>query len=151
MTGAFTTTLAYDSANPSISISGIDIEFSGEPLDGDTFQIVASGVSGDNRNALNMAALQQEKLLLGGSLSTMDFYGNLVSEVASQTRQSGLNLEAEAALLEQSQVSQAAVSGVNLDEEAARLVQLQQAYQAAAQMITVADELFQSLIVAISR
>jgi flagellar hook-associated protein 1 len=151
VTGAFTTTLAYDSANPSISISGIDIEFSGEPLDGDTFQIVASGVSGDNRNALNMAALQQEKLLLGGSLSTMDFYGNLVSEVASQTRQSGLNLEAEAALLEQSQVSQAAVSGVNLDEEAARLVQLQQAYQAAAQMITVADELFQSLIVAISR
>ena len=40
----------------------------------------------------------------------------------------------------------AAVSGVNLDEEMARMVQLQQAYSAAARLITVTDELFDELL-----
>jgi flagellar hook-associated protein 1 FlgK len=43
------------------------------------------------------------------------------------------------------------VSGVNLDEEAANLVRLQQAYQAAAQVVRVADTLFDTLIGAIGR
>jgi flagellar hook-associated protein 1 FlgK len=40
------------------------------------------------------------------------------------------------------------VSGVNLDEEAANLIKFQQAYQAAAQMISVASTLFDSLLAA---
>jgi flagellar hook-associated protein 1 FlgK len=43
------------------------------------------------------------------------------------------------------------VSGVNLDEEAANLLRYQQAYQAAAQMIQVANTLFQTLLNATSR
>jgi flagellar hook-associated protein 1 FlgK len=43
------------------------------------------------------------------------------------------------------------VSGVNLDEEAANLVRLQQAYQAAAQVVRVADSLFDTLLGAIGR
>jgi len=46
---------------------------------------------------------------------------------------------------------QDSVSGVNLDEEAANLLKYQQAYQAAAQMIRVADTLFQSLLSATQR
>ena len=38
------------------------------------------------------------------------------------------------------------VSGVNLDEEAANLVRYQQAYMAIAQMIRVADTMFQSVL-----
>jgi flagellar hook-associated protein 1 FlgK len=38
------------------------------------------------------------------------------------------------------------LSGVNLDEEAANLVRYQQAYQAAAKVISVANSLFQSLL-----
>jgi flagellar hook-associated protein 1 FlgK len=38
------------------------------------------------------------------------------------------------------------VAGVNLDEEAANLVRYQQAYMAAAQMIRVADTIFQSVL-----
>jgi len=38
------------------------------------------------------------------------------------------------------------VSGVNLDEEAAQLLRYQQAYQAAAQLIRVANEMFNTLI-----
>ena len=38
------------------------------------------------------------------------------------------------------------VSGVDLDEEAANLVRFQQAYQASARIIGVADDLFNSLL-----
>ena len=43
-----------------------------------------------------------------------------------------------------------AVSGVNLDEEAANLLKFQQAYEAAAQLMRVSDELFSSLLRAVS-
>jgi flagellar hook-associated protein 1 FlgK len=41
------------------------------------------------------------------------------------------------------------VAGVNLDEEAANMVRFQQAYMAAAQMIRVADTIFQSVLEAV--
>jgi flagellar hook-associated protein 1 FlgK len=41
--------------------------------------------------------------------------------------------------------------GVNLDEEAAKLLQYQQAYQAAARVIAVSDEMFQTLLGAFRR
>jgi flagellar hook-associated protein 1 FlgK len=44
-----------------------------------------------------------------------------------------------------------AESGVNLDEEAAEMLKWQQAYQAAAQAITVADTLFHALLSATRR
>jgi len=40
---------------------------------------------------------------------------------------------------------------VNLDEEAANLIKYQQAYQAAAQVIRIADTLFQTILSATSR
>ncbi len=39
-----------------------------------------------------------------------------------------------------------AVSGVNLDEEAAQLIQYQQAYQASAKMLQIAQSVFDTLI-----
>lgn len=44
-----------------------------------------------------------------------------------------------------------AVSGVNLDEEAARLIQYQQAYQASAKMIQIAQNIFDNLIQSVGR
>ncbi|MBS0507901.1 MAG: flagellar hook-associated protein FlgK, partial [Proteobacteria bacterium] len=44
-----------------------------------------------------------------------------------------------------------AVSGVNLDEEAARLIQYQQAYQASAKMLQIAQNIFDNLIQSMGR
>jgi flagellar hook-associated protein 1 FlgK len=52
---------------------------------------------------------------------------------------------------EQDIAAQQSVSGVNLDEEAANLILLQQAYQAAAQLIAVAQQMFDSLLDATRR
>ncbi len=44
-----------------------------------------------------------------------------------------------------------AVSGVNLDEEAAKLIQYQQAYQASAKMLQIAQNIFDNLIQSMGR
>jgi flagellar hook-associated protein 1 FlgK len=43
------------------------------------------------------------------------------------------------------------VSGVNLDEEAAKLLQFQQAYQASAKMLQIAQSVFESLMQTVAR
>jgi flagellar hook-associated protein 1 FlgK len=43
------------------------------------------------------------------------------------------------------------ISGVNINEEAANMMRLQQAYQAAAQLISTADSMFQSILSATRR
>lgn len=63
-----------------------------------------------------------------------------------QTRQSQLDLAAGKTLLEQSFNQRESVSGVNLDQEAGKLIQYQTAYNASAKVITVAQDLFNTLL-----
>ena len=53
---------------------------------------------------------------------------------------------AQSQLVAQAKSLQQQVSGVSLDEEAIRLVQLQSSYQAASKVVTVIDQLTQSLM-----
>ena len=131
---------------------GYRVRITGNPLAGDEFTVeFNSGGSGDNRNALLMAGLQGERLMDDGTNTFADAYGLLVARVGTDTRRSQNSSEAQMGLLQQSQAARANASGVNLDEEAADLLRYQQAYQAAAQIISVADQLFTTLISAIRR
>ena len=132
---------------------GMSFTISGIPMDGDQFVIENNeGGVGDNRNALVMAGLQSENTLLGrtgGVEETATFqetYAQLVSGVGSKTHQAEVNFEATNGLVERHRNSLLSVSGVNLDEEAANLIRYQQAYQAAAQVISVAKTIFDTLI-----
>jgi flagellar hook-associated protein 1 FlgK len=49
-------------------------------------------------------------------------------------------------MLTQTERSMQSVSGVNLDEEAANLQRFQQAYQAAGQVMRIADSLFDTIL-----
>jgi flagellar hook-associated protein 1 FlgK len=110
-----------------------------------------TGDVGDNRNALALSALQSSQTLLNGTASYQGVYAQLVAEVGAQGNRTQNTLESQKALLEQSIQARDAVSGVNLDEEAADLLRFQQAYEAAAQVIRVADSLFTTLLGAIRR
>jgi flagellar hook-associated protein 1 FlgK len=148
-------TLAYDPATDSgssFNIAGIDFTISGNPWFGDSFVFSANsnGIS-DNRNALLLAGLQTRQTMEGGSTNFQGAYGQLVSDLGARTRSAQITAEAQAALLDQAQDSRDALSGVNLDEEAADLLRFQQAYQAIAQVISVADETFQTLLNAVGR
>ena len=143
--------VAYTSGGD-IDVNGLRVQISGNPQAADTFTVErnAGGV-GDNRNALLLGALQSKPILEGGTASVGAAYGQLTSNVGSTTRSAETNRDAQAALLAQAQQARDAASGVNLDEEAANLLRFQQLYQAAAQVISVSDSVFQSLIDAVRR
>ncbi|MGE8296918.1 MAG: flagellar hook-associated protein FlgK [Pseudomonas sp.] len=130
------------------------VTISGRPSAGDNFSVSfnTNGVS-DNRNALNLVNLQNKAVIginpaapdtTGSSFS--DSYGDLVERVGTLTSQARVDGEATGAILKQATDNRDSVSGVNLDEEAAKLIQFEQYYQASAQIIQVARNLFDTLI-----
>lgn len=148
--------LAY-TPGADIDVNGWRLQISGSPQAGDSFTVRSNvGGVGDNRNALALAGLQTALTLEAGAsgnptATIAGAYDQLVAEVGTKTRAAQYNAEAQATLLEQAQAQRESVSGVNLDEEAANLLRFQQAYQAAAQVVAVADNLFQTLIDAVRR
>lgn len=148
--------LAYDPSTESngktFTLGGFNFTVSGIPQDGDEL-IIENNVngSGDNRNALILAGFQTSNLLNGGTTSFKGAYGSLVADVAIKTSQAETGAKTGQVLLDQSIAARDSVSGVNLDEEAANLIRYQQAYQAAAQVIAAAGEMFQVLLNATQR
>ncbi|OUR72929.1 flagellar hook-associated protein FlgK [Methylophaga sp. 41_12_T18] len=127
----------------------MSLTVSGVPGNGDVTTLSASAAIGDNRNALAMADLQTAKLLNAGTQSFADSYGVLVANVATRTHQADVGQQTQQGLLDQVELRYESTSGVNLDEEAANLIRYQQAYQAASQIITVSNTIFNALINAI--
>lgn len=107
--------------------------------------------SSDNTNARALLDLGTQRLLDGGTNTIYSAHTALVAGVGNQAQQAGVARSAQESLLSQSIAARDATSGVNLDEEASDLVRFQQAYQAAAQVIAVADTVFQSLLAAVRR
>jgi flagellar hook-associated protein 1 FlgK len=135
-----------------LGFNGMDIALSGTPAAGDQFTINATGnVPGDNRNALQLAGLLTSKVLAGGSTSVQGAVGQFISSIGVQTNQAQTGRDAQQVIRDDATSQMAATSGVNLDEEAAAMVRYQQAYQAAARVIAIADTMFQALLNATSR
>ncbi|MEQ9547479.1 MAG: flagellar hook-associated protein FlgK [Marinobacter sp.] len=126
---------------------GFQFEISGNPEVGDVFTIDfnQNGVS-DNRNAEFLAGLGTANTMNNGTQSFTEGYAGVVEAVGVKTRQSQLDKDASQTLLEQSTNQRESVSGVNLDEEAGRLIQYQAAYNASAQVMSVAQDLFTTLL-----
>jgi flagellar hook-associated protein 1 FlgK len=108
--------------------------------------IIKGPMPGDNRNALLMAQLESKMGLLGGKASFHNAYSQLVAGVGSLTRSGELSATAQKTLLTRAQEAKENMAGVNLDEEAANLVIFQQSYQAAAQVVSTASSMFDTLI-----
>jgi flagellar hook-associated protein 1 FlgK len=145
--GSFTYTDGGD-----IDVNGWRVQISGTPAVGDTFTVSdnTSG-TGDNRNALALADALKSPVLNNGTTSLGSAVGEFVGGIGVATRQAQVNRDAQNVVHEESVAQKEAVSGVNLDEEAANLLKYQQAYQAAAQLIRVADTMFQTLLAATER
>ena len=120
----------------------------------DTSDIAAAnsgGNVGDNRNVLSLINLREANTLRDGTQSVYDIYNNAVSQVAVDTRSARANADTELSLLQSVNDRRDGLTGVNLEEEAANLIRYQQAYQAAAQIITTANDVFDTLLRATSR
>ncbi|NLO79816.1 MAG: flagellar hook-associated protein FlgK [Xanthomonadaceae bacterium] len=156
VTGATTTFIPYDGTPGSFTLEvdagSIHFDFAGTPQEGDAFVIEPNANGrGDNSNLLVLAGVKDRPVLNGGDASLQEFYSGMVGRVGALTLRANVNRDAQGVLLEQAQAARDSVSGVNLEEEAADMLRYQQAYQASAQMVVVANSLFQSLLDAVGR
>jgi flagellar hook-associated protein 1 FlgK len=82
-------------------------------------------------------------------VSVQDLSAQLTSSVGSYAARSEADLSVQSTLAEQLELDLEAVAGVNLEEEAVNILRYQEAYLAASKMISVANDLFASIINAI--
>ena len=134
-------------ANSTIAFNGVRFQVGGVPVEGDRFFVGAnpSGV-GDARNLLAIGQLQAANVLGDGTATFQASYAQMVSEIGNKAREVEVTTRAQQALLTQSETAMQSASGVNLDEEAANLLRYQQAYQAAAKMMSMASTLFDNIL-----
>ena len=95
-------------------------------------------------NATAMMNLRDMALFDGAVLS--DGYANLIAQVGIRGQSANYAAEVSTSIASNLEKSRTGISGVNLDEEAAKLLQYQQAYQAAAKTIQVAQNIFDTLL-----
>ncbi len=133
-----------------IDLNGVRLQITGSPAAGDEFLIQANqGGAGDNRNALELLELREAGVVESGSRSLLEQADTLLARIGGVTAGAQTGLEAQSALLQDSQMALQSVSGVNLEEEAANLIRFQQAFEANARVIQAANTTFQSLLAAV--
>ena len=137
--------------NADIDFNGIRVQIQNQPEAGDVFTIERNtGGVGDNTNAVALLGLQTAQTI-GGTATLQEGYGALVSKIGTVSRQTSISSQTQQALFDQAVQARDNVSGVNLDEEAVDLVRYQQAYQAAAQVISTSNILFDTFLAAVRR
>ena len=117
---------------------------------------IAAGLnsSTDGANALELVKLQSKLVFdsitldsAGSGTFTFDeFYSSIVSTVGIESFSSQSTFLQQEAILLQLDTRRESISGVSIDEELINMIKFQQAYNAAARLIGVVDELLDTVI-----
>lgn len=148
----------YVSGSHGEDYPGYEISVDGSPEPGDVFNVSYNTNGFDNNfNGIQLAELQSSNTMRrniassgnGETLTFAEAYSNIIGFVGDTANRANIELTTTTSLLSQSEQRVADMSGVNLDEEAADLVRFEQAYNAAARIITVAQTTFDSILQAV--
>lgn len=104
----------------------------------------SDGQAGSGGNLAKLSALAQSAVIIGQKSS--DYLAGIGFRIGSEISQAHIDVRASETALQQLQAQRSALSGVSLDEEAANLIRYQRAFQAAAHVFTVIDELTQTVL-----
>ncbi|MBI4776577.1 MAG: flagellar hook-associated protein FlgK [Deltaproteobacteria bacterium] len=110
---------------------------------------IAAGESpdaGDNSVALRINELQMGNVMNGGTATFETYFGEIVGRVGVIKLEAETNEQHYSSIVEQLEVLKSSVSGVSLDEEMTQIMKFQYAFQASSKLITVTDQLFQTLL-----
>ena len=164
---SYTSGAAIEGSVPTTTpLSNWSLTLQGIPKDGDTFTVV--GINNttidlltnqpynanvdytlNSGNAAALVALRDLAMFDGSALT--DGYASMISQIGIRAQSANYSAEVSSSIAANLETDRTGVSGVNLDEEAAKLLQYQQAYQASAKVIQVAQGIFDTLIQTISR
>lgn len=78
--------------------------------------------------------------------SLKEGYFSILTQAGNSARRAEVSREALDVVYQQSVQAKDSKVGVNLDEEAAELIRFQQAYQASAKVMQMANQLFDSIL-----
>ncbi len=122
----------------------------------------SAGDPGDNENALRILSLQNDdshsitkwiysergdsRTSISLNTTLDHYYQNLTGEIGLLTEQIQQKHDFMQTFLDQLREVRDSVSGVNTDEELVEVMKIQRAFQAAAKLISVGDEMLQSLL-----
>ena len=106
---------------------------------------------GNNENAIEISKLRHALTMspdpLGNPTTTFDqYYSTLIGRLGFARNEAASNLETREFLIEQYETHQDSIAGVSLDEEMAELIKFQHTYQAAARVITTANQMLDVLM-----
>ncbi|PKI14772.1 flagellar hook-associated protein FlgK [Colwellia sp. 12G3] len=115
----------------------------------ETFTLGDAFGVGNGNHAVAMAKTQEIGVTNGGKETFSKSLAVSTSVVGSKASNANLTADTAQALFTQAYNRNQSTSGVNLDEEAANLLKYQQAYQAASQIISTANTLFDTILAAV--
>jgi flagellar hook-associated protein 1 len=130
----------------SFNIAGPAHSLSVTSITGDQLAAASSLSPSGNDNAIALSGLQSNTVAALGNFTLTQYYGNLSSNVGRDISNAQNNSTTQQQLLAQAQSLRSTSSSVSLDEEAARLVQYQQVYEATSKLISVIDNMTQTLL-----
>jgi len=143
-------------SGPPINFNGWQITLQGAPKSGDPVTVghttdpqYGDWYKRDTGNARALMALRDVPMFDNATLA--DGFASAMAQVGTRTQSAQFAAELSSSIAANLERDRTAVSGVNLDEEAARLIQYQQAYQASAKMIQIAQSIFDTLIQGLGR
>jgi flagellar hook-associated protein 1 FlgK len=142
-------TVDIPSGSPDFQIE-ITGDLAGEGINArETFTIGDAFGVGNGTHAVVMAKTQEEGVTDGGKETFSQSLATSTAVVGAKASNAELVADTAQALYTQAYNRNQATSGVNLDEEAANLLKFQQAYQAASQIITTANTIFDTILAAV--
>lgn len=110
---------------------------------------IAAGLSpneGDGGNALALAGLRDSKLTALGDQTAGGFFTGFAASIGLLVREAITDESAAQAMVDAADSRRISVSGVSVDEEMVNMISEQEAFVAAARLISVADQMVQELL-----
>ena len=112
----------------------------------DNIAASATGGAGDGSIAMKIAALRTAGVASLAGKTIGDTYTALISSVASQVQAADQGASAQQTILASVTERRSSERGVSVDEELTNLIQQQHAFAAASRLVSVADEMMQSIL-----
>jgi flagellar hook-associated protein 1 FlgK len=106
----------------------------------------ADGSPGNNANALALYGIFNEQLMDAGTTTVTQYYSRFVSTIGTAVSAANADSNGATAVLSQVDAQRESISGVSLDEEMTNMIRFQRSYEAAARVISAADELMKTIL-----
>ncbi|OYT88581.1 MAG: flagellar hook-associated protein FlgK [Burkholderiales bacterium PBB6] len=143
-------------AGEPIEVNGFALSLNGVPKSGDKVTVSKTQFPATNNgNALQMFALRDEQFVgrtikqdgsIAEGATITDAYASVMADIGVRVQSAKTSAEISGTAADSALKTLTSKTGVNLDEEAARLIQFQQGYQAAAKVLQVAQQVFDTML-----